>query len=389
MTPLKDALEIIKVNAPLVSEENILLDDSLGRILSQDIQSDIDLPPFDKSSMDGFACKREDLGKELALVETIMAGMVPKQQILPGQCSKIMTGAMIPQGADCVFMVEDSNEENEKIRFTGKETQTNISYQGEYIKIGDQVIREGTSLGPQHVNILASVGMVELPVCRKVSVGIISTGDELVPPNETPALSQLRDSNSSQLISQVKRCGAIANFYGIASDTEKNISDKFEQALSENDLILLTGGVSMGELDLVKLIINKKADQIFFETLRVKPGKPTVFAKVGNKFCFGLPGNPISSFVIFELLVKPFILKSMNHDFTPVQISMPLGETIEIRNSDREMWTPVKLDNGVIIPLPYGGSGHTNSLAQADGLISIPFQTKKIERGTILHVRQI
>lgn len=390
MISLNQAYQSIIDSLKTLPTEEIELEKSLNRSLACDITSDIDLPSFNRVAMDGYACKREDLSRELKINETVLAGQLPKYPVNEGQCTKIMTGAVLPEGADCVFMVEYSKMCSEKsVRFIGEDTKDNISPKGELIKKGQVVLRKGTLLKPHHIAVAASVGQTKVTVYRKPRVGIIATGDELVPPSKFPGPSQLRNSNNIQIYTQVRQLNAMATDYGIAKDDEKSIESMIDKALKDNDIVLLSGGVSMGELDLVKLILKRKCSKILFKKISIKPGKPTVFGIHQDKYCVGLPGNPVSSYVIFELLITPLIYGLMGHNHTPSKIKMPLASPITIKNPDREKWLPIKLENGEISPLVYKGSAHSSSLNDATGLISVASGTKKVEKGTLVDVRQI
>ncbi|HAN79742.1 MAG TPA: molybdopterin molybdenumtransferase MoeA [Bacteroidales bacterium] len=407
MISFEKAYDIVISSEVLLQTENIELANVLGRVLAQDVHSDMNMPPFDKSAMDGFACREADLHMELEMIEVLAAGEIPKKKIETGECTKIMTGAMIPQGADCVIMVEDTEITAEgKIRYTkierknievceacapsSKKTNKNICFLGEDVKLGEEVLKKGVVLKPQHLPILASAGCANPLVYKKVSVGIIATGSELVEPHEKPGLSQIRNSNASQLVAQVMACGALPNYYGIAEDVEETTKNVLQKAVSENDLVLLTGGVSMGDFDFVPLIMKELGFEILFDSIAVQPGKPTTFAIKSGKFIFGLPGNPVSSFTQFELLTKPLIYKMMGHAYEPVHLKMPLEVGYSRKKADRMSWIPVSITKlGTILPADYHGSAHINSLASAHGFIAVPIGTKELNKGELIDVRQI
>ena len=393
MIKFEEAFDIVinSVNFHLQSER-INFEDSLGRILAEDVHSDINMPPFDKSAMDGFACRRDDINNELDVIEVLQAGKVPKKTIEKNQCTKIMTGAIIPDGADCVIMVEHTEKTtNNKIKFTSKYTNNNICYFAEDIKENDLVLKSGIEIKPQHIAVLASVGYTNVLVSKQPSVGIISTGDELVEPNIYPGKSQIRNSNGHQLVAQVTRIGAIPNYIGITEDSEKVTYDTISKALHENDIVLLTGGVSMGDFDFVPEIMTKIGVEIKFESIAVKPGKPTTFGTFGKeKFIFGLPGNPVSSYTQFELLVKPFILKIMGKTEFVNTIKLPMGAEYNRRKSTRKSFFPVYIqDDGKVYPVEYHGSAHIHSYVFADGITSIEIGKEKLEIGELVDVRQI
>jgi molybdopterin molybdotransferase len=391
MLPFEKALKTVLDSAHWLGSEYIDIGRALNRILAEDVKSDIDIPPFDKSAMDGYACRREDLANELTIIETIPAGVPPKNVIGPNQCAKIMTGAMVPQGADCVIMVEfTENPSENKVRFTGKETADNICAKAEDIKAGDIVLRKGTLIRSQHLATLAAIGCSNPCVAVRPKVAIIATGNELVEPSQSPSLSQVRDSNSFQLAAQAETVGAVTKNYGIARDTRQAIDAAIKTAIVENDVVLVSGGVSVGDFDFVPDIFKQNGIELMFEKIAIKPGKPTVFGLSESVFCFGMPGHPVSGFVMFELLVKPFLYKLMGHDFTPVEIKVPLGTSVSRKKAGRPSWIPVVItDEGTARPLEYHGSAHFNALCGADGLLCIPKGTAELKEGTMVSVRRI
>ncbi len=389
-----DAFEVVMGSACRLGTERVGVECALNRVLAEDVASDICLPPFNKSAMDGFACRRADLANELTVVETIPAGYMPQKTIGQSECAKIMTGSVVPEGADCVIMVEytESVAEN-KIRFTGKDTADNICLKGEDTKKGDIVLRAGRIIKAQHIAVLASCGCVKPLVSLQPRVGIIATGDELVEPGRKPAAFQIRNSNGPQLAAQVTGAGAIATNYGIAADTEEALNSVVESAIAENDVVILSGGVSVGDYDLVRGILEKNSVELLFERVAVKPGRPTVFGVLNEparRYCFGLPGNPVSTFIMFELLVKPFLFKMMGHNFKLAFTYRQLEKTIKRRKTERDSWLPVVFTgNGKIKSVEYHGSAHINALCEADGLLCIPAGVAEIKEGTTVVVRQI
>ncbi|MBA7481921.1 Molybdopterin molybdenumtransferase [subsurface metagenome] len=391
MLPFEKAFKIVLNSARLLGTERVALAHAVNRVLADDVKSDIDVPPFNKSAMDGFACRRTDLANELTIIETIPAGVAPKNVIGQNQCAKIMTGAVVPQGADCVIMVEFTETPDENtVRFTSKETADNICVKAEDIKTGDIVLRKGTLIRSQHLATLAAIGCANPCVAVRPKVGIIATGDELVGPSQNPSKSQVRDSNSFQLAAQVETVGAVTKNYGIVRDTRQAIDAAIKTAVAENDVVLISGGVSVGDFDFVPEILKENGIELMFEKIAIKPGKPTVFGFTEDVFCFGMPGHPVSGFVMSELLVKPFLYKLMGHNFTPLDIKVPLGTSISRKKAGRPSWIPVVITNeGKARPLEYHGSAHFNALCGADGLICIPKSTAELKEGTVVSVRRI
>ena len=391
MLPFDEALKIVLDSARKFGSERVDIARATNRILAEDVESDMDMPPRARSVFDGYACRREDLANELKIIETIRAGMPPKKTIGPNECAKIMTGATVPSGADCVFMVEfTENPTSGTVRFTGEKTDDNIRPQGRDIKAGQVVLRSGTRIKPQDIAVLAMVGHTEVLVARKPTVGIIATGDELVEPHSKPSPWRLRNSNSPQLAAQLESVSTAVTDYGIAKDTPGEIDRTFKKAAAENDVVLLSGGVSMGDFDLVPGILKQNNIELLFEKIALKPGKPTVFGISENLYCFGLPGNPVSTFVVFELMVKPFLYKLMGHDYAPPNVRMPLDETIGRKVTLRREWTPVTItDAGTLRKVEYHDSGHINALCGADGLVCMDVGVAEIPKGTIVQVRLI
>ncbi len=385
------AFEIVMDSARPLGAEHVDISQALGRVLAETIVSDIDVPSFNKSAMDGFACRRADLANELTVIETIPAGKQPQNKIGRNQCAKIMTGAVVPEGADCVIMVEHTeNISTDKIRFIENTTADNICLKGEDIKKGDVVLRRGEIIRPQHIAVLAGQGCVKPLVALKPMVGIIATGNELVEPSQKPAPGRIRNSNSYQLTAQVAGAGATATNYGIVADTEAALDAIIKKAIAENDVVILSGGVSVGEYDLVKEILRKNNVDLLFEKIAVKPGQPMVFGVSDKTFCFGLPGNPVSTFVCFELLVKPFLYKMMGHNFKPPVTYAKLQKTITRKKTDRDSWLPVVLTQaGKAAKIEYHGPAHINALCEADGLFCMPAGAAEIKEGATIAVRQI
>lgn len=390
MISFEEALSITEKYKPLTGTEYIHFMDSTGRYLADDIKSDIDMPPFDKTAVDGYACRKKDLHMELIINEVIPAGVSASKPVGEGECVKIMTGAAIPEGADWVFMVEDADEKEGKVRFVGKPGKDNIAKQGEDILEGDIVLEAGRRIDARDIAVMATVGAVMVPVKKQLRIGIISTGNELVEPDRKPGKSQIRNSNAYQLIAQTMKEGAIALYYGIAPDAEEQIFEMLEKALTECDIILLTGGVSMGDFDKVPDVLIKTGFEILFDRVAVQPGKPTTFGVHKNALVFGLPGNPVSSYIQFELFVKTMIRRAMNakeiHDTRRHQ----LAEDYMRKRTQRMAWVPVTMNSDeTVVPVEYHGSAHINALPGAYGIMKIPVGVSEIRKGETVDVRQI
>jgi molybdopterin molybdotransferase len=308
-----------------------------------------------------------------------------------------MTGGMVPQGADCVVMKEYVQTVSEDtIRFVGGHTTDNICRKAEDVRAGQIVLPKGTLLKPHHIAILASVGHTKPLVSCRPRVGIMATGNELVEPVSRPELSQIRNSNSVQIAAQAKTMWVSSSDYGIAEDSEAAIDTMFKKAAERNNVVIISGGVSVGDFDLVPEVLKRNNVRLLFEGIAVKPGKPSVFGVLDSSdkskrvYCFGLPGNPMSTFVQFEILIKPFLYKLMGHDYKYPNIQMPLDELIERKNTERQVWFPVAItDAGTVRLIEYHGSAHISSLCDADGLIRVDVGVARIEKGELVQVRLI
>lgn len=391
MITFDEAFEIVMNSCIETGTEKISFRDSLDRVLAVDVKSDIDMPPFNRSAVDGFACDKIDLGSELEVVEVIRAGNLPRRKVRKNQCSKIMTGAIVPERCDIVFMVEDSKVlSSGRVVYTGSESKPNMSVKGEDVKKGEIVLHRGKLIKPQDIAIFASVGYTDVVVKRKPLVGVISTGDELVEPDTTPDISHIRNSNSYQLLAQIKRAGGQGSYYGIAPDIEETTFEMIQKALNENDIVILTGGVSMGDFDFVPSVLTKSGVRILFDQVNVQPGKPTTFGIHPKAIVFGLPGNPVSSFIQFETLVRPLICRTMGFDWKPLVQMLPMAVRYERGTISRAGWIPVAITQDMEVkPVEYHGSAHISAITYTDGIIAIPVGKTVIEKGEIVSVRQI
>ena len=385
------AYEIVMNSAFSTGTETVHFTDSYNRVLAGKVVSDIDMPPFTKSSVDGFACRKPDLSNELEVLETIPAGKAPVKVLHFNQCSRIMTGAPVPEGADCVIMIEDTEVlPSGKVRFTKTFTKENIAVRGEDVKKGDIVLNPGMKISPQDIAVMASAGHSTVTVSRKPRIAVISSGSELVEPIEVPGVSQIRNSNSYLLMAQVERAGATGKYYGIAIDDEDVTYEILSKAISENDIVLITGGVSMGDFDFVPEVLKKAGVRILFTRVAVQPGKPTTFGVHEKTIVFGLPGNPVSAFLQFEMLVRPLICKMMGSDWKPLEILLPLKERFSRKFADRLALIPVAITaDREVLPVEFHGSAHISAISGSSGIVLLPVGIKSIEKGEIISVRQI
>lgn len=376
---------------PVSETEVVELNNSVGRIIAEDIISDVDMPPFDKSAMDGYACRMEDISLPLEVLEIIAAGAEPSKTIGKGQCSKIMTGAKVPAGADCVIMVENTKMVTDtSVLFVGEKTQKNICRKGEDINRGDLILAKGSRIGPQTLAILAATGCTTVKVFRQVQVGFFCTGSELVEPDVVPVGVSIRNSNASQLWAQIVTAGALPCYGGILADTQNEISEKIEEMLERYRIVIVTGGASVGDFDFIPEILNNSGFTVHFQKVGIQPGKPVLFATRNNNYIFGLSGNPVSSFLQFDLLVKPLIFKLYNCSCDVKNVAMIAGEDFTRKKSDRKLFIPVKInDKGQVVLKEFHGSAHITALQDIYGFAVLHEGVHEIEKGSVIHVRPI
>jgi len=391
MISFEEASAITQSFALPSGTENVTLFEALNKTLAQDICSDIAMPPFNKSAMDGYACRKSDLRNPLMVIEEIGAGTIPAKSVGENQCARIMTGAMVPDGADIVIMKEDVEEINPAtIRFTGENPRANICYKGEDVKEGENVLKKGDLILPAQIAILASVGCTQPLVYKTPSVAIISTGDELVEPAEKPGISKIRNSNSYQLAAQVQQLGITPDYLGIIQDDEATLKKVVAETLGKYDITIISGGVSVGDFDFVPKILKELAVNIRVHGMNVRPGKHLLFGEKANHFIFGMPGNPVSSFVQFAILVRPFLNTLMGSTKVGTFLRLPIAEEYTRKKGDLLIFVPVTLTKeGTVLPLEYHGSAHIHAYTLANGIMEIPKGISIIRKGELVCVRPL
>ena len=391
MSQFDDINKIIRHVKNKSSWELIAVEKAPGRILRENIIADMDMPPFDKSAMDGYACKLEEINQELELIEMIPAGHFPEKSLKSMQCSKIMTGAAVPEGADCVFMMEYAeNLSNSRVKFTGKNTKKNICYQGEDYKKGDVLIPDGVIINAAHIAIMAANGYTEIKVAERPGVSLFSTGSELVEPELIPGKGQIRNSNARQLIAQLEQMKMEVKYLGLMEDNFSAIRECFQKAVSENDIIIVTGGASMGDYDLIPKLLEEEGFKFEWSSTGMKPGNPMSLAVRKDKYCFGLSGNPVSSLVQLEVLVKPVLYKLMGGNYNPVRILSILNDNFSRKKANRMGFEPVRINHsGMIDKIPYNGSADINAFSKANAILEFPVHQLELLKGEKAYVRPI
>ncbi|MDD4991697.1 MAG: molybdopterin molybdotransferase MoeA [Paludibacter sp.] len=372
---------------PLEATEEIGLNNSLGRILAKPIVADIDQPSFDKSAMDGYACKREDLQKPLKVVGVIAAGTMVDEEIQAGECYRIFTGAPLPPGADCVIMQEDTIITSDGlVHFKAEKTKDNICYCGEDGKAGKVVVELGTRIRPQHLAIMAGYGVVNPTVTKKPTVSFFCSGSELIEPSEKPQGAMIRNSNASQLIGQLTEAGAEVSYKGIISDDFELVSQSLKANIGKADVIIITGGASVGDFDFIPAVLKNIGAEIKISALNMQPGKPVLFAVLENTLIFGLSGNPVSSFLQFKVLVEPVILKlSGANSYLPSLVQILLATDIVRKKGNRQLYVPVSIDaQGQAEHVDFNGSAHINALNLAQGFVIVKPDINQLKAGELV-----
>ena len=363
----------------------------LGRVLAEDARADADSPPFPKSLRDGYAVRSADCAKpnaELEVVAEIAAGAVPTVPINPGECARIFTGAPMPDVADAVVMQEDTQPlDGGRVRITDANVKPRqwVFARGTEMRAGDVVLRAGTILNPAALGVLASLGQTRANLFPAPKVSVHSTGNELVEPGASVPLGKIRNSNGPMLVAQVTRAGGHPTYLGIVRDDRESATVTFKVALATANVFVIAGGVSVGKFDLVPAILEELGVAVHFRQVRMKPGKPLLFGTKDRTLVFGLPGNPVSAFVCFELFVRPALRALAGHaDPGPVTTRLPIAEALAVTN-DRPSYHPAKLELGeagwTVRPLQWLGAPDLRGLQPADALLALPPGDTRLDRG--------
>jgi molybdopterin molybdotransferase len=410
MLSVAEALSQILEHAHAKPPGEVALAEAVGLVLAEDVVSDIDSPPHDKSMVDGYAVLAADVidGRaKLGVMEEITAGAVPSRKIVPGFCSRIMTGAPLPEGVDAVVMVERTQFYPSPLTPLTQEARgilgtveihddrfragQNIMRRAKSLRQGDTVLHSGGELGPAEIGLLAEVGRARVQTIGPVQVAIISTGNELVPADEKPGVGRIRNSNGPLLVAAARRAGATLNDLGIVRDTADELRRGISAGL-ESDVLVISGGVSAGVLDLVPAVLAELGVRQVFHKIEMKPGKPLWFGVAKNSaLVFGLPGNPVSSLVCFELFVKPAIARIAGRYWQPPHPTRPAKLTQEFTHrGDRPTYWPAVVvaspDGALVEPKPWHGSADLRGFAGANALVAFPAGERRYQPGDMVDV---
>jgi molybdopterin molybdotransferase len=361
--------------------------DALGLVLAQEVKTDREYPPFNRSTRDGYAVRSSLVkpGTQLKCSGEIKAGDTVTEELAAGTCVQIMTGAAVPAGADAVVMVEHTQREGELVRFErGAQAGQNIVPRGSEAWAGQTILKPGMWLGFAELALAAQVGATQLQCAKRPRVAILSTGDEVVLIDQQPGAFQIRNSNSVSLAAQVRIAGGEPVALGNAADRVEDLGEKIERGLKE-DALVLTGGVSMGKYDLVESVLKALGAEFFFDAVAIRPGKPAVFAICQGKPVFGLPGNPVSTMVTFQLFVTPAIDLLSGAEAHPLPlVEARLAEALNERPSLAH-FLPARIEWRGIVPevkaLKWQGSGDITALAGANCFVVVPAESEKIATG--------
>ena len=386
--PLDDALDIVDkaLSDNTISSRKVAVRDGLGQVLAADQLSRLHLPPFDKASMDGYAVLDGDVRNVYKVQESVMAGSIPTASLQAGAAVKVMTGAPVPSGAGRVIPVEHVHCHGDEIEVIRPMNDRNICPQGEDVRPGDMILRAGVRLGPLEIANLISCGITEVDVFRPIRVAILSTGDEIVDDPRDLGPGKIMNANGPMLALFARR-------FSMEIALEKSIPDRcadtieaISRAVESADLVLLSGGVSVGDYDFVGPALAEAGLCVHFSAVAVKPGRPLTFATRPGTAVFGLPGNPVAVYVMFHLFVLRAAARMCAIPWTAREFTLRLGREFLRRKCDRVEYVPCRIcDDGSLIPGECHGSAHLTALTEADGLFIVPLGTSSIPAGQPVH----
>jgi molybdopterin molybdotransferase len=399
LTRLEDALKTVLEAVPVLGVEKIGLLDAVGRVLAEDIIAERDNPPWDNSAMDGFAVRHEDIKQAhaitvpvvLKVIEDVPAGKFPTKTVGRGEAIRIMTGAPIPRGADTILKVEDTESTPDSVKvFKEAEQGANVRPRGEDVRKGDCIIPRGKAIRPAEAGMLAILAKPFVFVHQRPRVAILSTGDELADLDERFSEEKIINSNSYGIAAAVQEAGGLPILLGIAKDNPEDLKAKVRQGLNA-DILVLSGGVSMGDYDFTKTVFKELGAEMNFWKLAIRPGQPVAFGRIGETLAFGLPGNPVSSMVTFEQLVRPAMLKMCGNRVLTRPVVQALFQERFSKRPDRRhflrgiLW----MENGMLMVRTTGnqGSGILTSMVKANGLIDVPIEVERLKPGDVVNVQ--
>jgi molybdenum cofactor synthesis domain-containing protein len=395
MISVTEAIRIIKEQTHLLSSESIALADALARVLAEDVAADCDLPPFDRAQMDGYAVRAADTANEparLTIVGEAAAGRGWTGFMKTGEAVRIMTGAPVPKGADSVQKVEVTSEHSGVVEITEAARPGQfIVRRGSETKAGEVALRAGEEITAARMAVLASFGYAAVKVVKRPRVAVLATGSELVPVDAQPGADQIRDSNSYSLGAYAQAAGALVERLPLAGDDLGSLQLEIGEAAARSDALILSGGVSMGVYDFTKAALHALGAEVFFERVSLRPGKPTVFARLGPTLVFGLPGNPVSVSVTFNLFARTALRAMQGCPEAALLEEWAVLERGVKGAVERESYLPIRLrtdETGRLLaePLKWGGSSDFVAFAHATALVIVPEGIAHVDAGERLRV---
>ncbi|MCH5138799.1 molybdopterin molybdotransferase MoeA [Clostridiaceae bacterium UIB06] len=397
MIDVDNALNIIDANTKELALEKKDILSCLNKVLAEDIYSQDNLPPFNKSAMDGYAIKSEDTkggdtGKviEFEIKGLIRAGDYCEDELESGQAFKIMTGAPLPKGADAVIEIEKVKVEGSILKVVEdiKEGNNVIKF-GEEIKVGELALSKGSNIRPVEIGLLASLGYSSIKIYKSPTIALIITGDELVDIDSKLEKGKIRNSNEYSLKALIKNLGAKALSLGLVSDDKDNLKQNVKYALENADIVISSGGASVGDYDFVEDVLKEIGADVKFNSVAIKPGKPVTFATYKEKLYFALPGNPLSLITTFEEFVKPAIEKMMGKQIgNKGEFPVTLAEDFKAKVGRKKyVYVDLKEDNGKYYAYKLGSqcSNHLMTMSEANGIIIIPEECGNVKAGEVLN----
>lgn len=399
MIPVSEAIQIVKKQTRALPSESVGLEDAWGRCLAQDVIADCDLPPFDRSQMDGYAIRAAEAqvaGARLKIVGESAAGRGWHHEMGAGQAVRIMTGAPVPKGADSVQQVELTREADGEVEILEPVIEgRSIVRRGAEIQSGTRVINSGERINAAMMAVLASFGYAKVEVRQRPRVAVLATGSELVAVDQKPGQDQIRDSNNFTISVYAQLAGAVVERLSLAGDDQELLKRQISQASERSEIVITSGGVSVGVYDFTKTALKELGAEVFFERVALRPGKPTVFARLPNgTLVFGLPGNPVSVSVTFNLFTRTAILALQGATETELASeTAALGTSLK-GAKERESYLPVQLrtnEDGQLIaePLKWGGSSDFVGFARATGLAVVAADSGVVEAGTSVRILRL
>ena len=397
MISIDNALNIIDENAKVLDLEKKDIVSCLNKVLAEDIYSQDNLPPFNKSAMDGYAIKSEDTKNynteniiELEIKGLIKAGDYCEDELKSGQTFKIMTGAALPKGADAVIEIEKVKADGNRLCLPQVVKQdNNVIKFGEEIKVGDLALAKGNLIRPAEIGLLASLGYSSVKVYKSPIVALIITGDELVDIDSKLEKGKIRNSNEYSLTALIKNLDAEVLSLGIVSDDKDTLREKVKYALEKADIVISSGGASVGDYDFVEDVLKEIGAEVKFNSVAIKPGKPVTFATYKEKLFFALPGNPLSLITTFEEFVKPAIEKMMGKENSNKgEFSVILADDFKAKTGRKNLvYVEIRKENGNYYAYKVGSqcSNHLMTMSQANGLIIIPEECGNVKAGDVLN----